>query len=156
MGDYNRSTREISIEYLPAETKQTLNEFIERYNLGSILDGVLLCVESTSEKIKKGLFAGPLPKLVKATVIITPLWLLEVLKVDDKPAYARAAQLRDITISDWEKDPMYAKMPDTGVHVTGMFLGTAESSSSFFGVGKDAAGEKFKEVLIKSAQDAKK
>lgn len=156
MGDYNRSTREISIEHLPAESKQALDEFIERYNLGPILNGSLLCVESTSEKIKKGLFAGPLPKLVKATVIITPLWLVEVLKIEDNPAFARAAQLRDITVSDWEKDPMYAKMPDTGVNVTGRFLDTAENSLSFIGVGKDAAGDKFKEVLIKSAQDGKK
>lgn len=156
MGDYNRTTREISIEYLPAEAKQALDEFIERYNLGPILDSTLLCVESTSEKIKKGLFAGPLPKLVKATIIITPLWLVEVLKIDDKPAFARAAQLRDIIVSDWEKDPMYTKMPDTGVHVTGRFLDTAESSSSFLGIGKDAAGDKFKAVLIEAAQNAKK
>ena len=47
-------------------------------------------------------------------------------------------------------------MPDTGVTVTRRFTDASESSSSFFGLGKDATGDKFKEIFIKAVQDAKK
>ena len=156
MGDYNRTTRELKLEDLSTEAKQAIEKYIELYNLGSILDDALICIEAASEKIKKGWFAGPGPKIVKNTVIITPRWLVEVIKADDQAAFVRSAQLRDITISDYEKDPFYAKMPDTGVQVTGRFTHASESSSSFIGLGKDTTGEKFKGMLIEAVQNAKK
>ncbi len=156
MGDYNRSTCEVTLANLSSETTDALNKHIELYNLGSILDDALICIEANSEKIKKGLFAGSGPKIVKNTLIITPRWLVQVIKVDDQAAFARSAQLRDLTISDYEKDPLYAKMPDSGVHVTGGFTGASEDSTSFIGLGKDATGEKLKRVLIEAVQNAKK
>ncbi|MBI3161269.1 MAG: hypothetical protein HYZ23_02105 [Chloroflexi bacterium] len=156
MGDYNRSTRETTIANLPSETTDALNKHIERYELGSILDDALICVEANSEKIKKGLFSGPGAKVVKSVIILTPRWLLEVVKADNDAAFARSAQLTDITISDYEKSPFYAKIPDTGVQVSGRYTDTSESSTSFIGLGKDAAGEKFKSMLIEAVQDAKK
>ena len=156
MGNYNRSTREVPFANLSSETMDAIKKHLELYNLGSILDDALICIESNHEKIKKGLFSGPGPKMLKVTVILTPRWVLEVHKSDNDAPFARSAQLKDITVSDWEKDPMYAKMPDTGVNVTGRFTDTSENSSSFFGLGKDAVGDKFKEIFIKAVQDAKK
>jgi len=156
MGDYNRSTREVTLANSSSETTDALNKHIELYNLGSILDDALICIEANSEKIKKGLFAGSGPKIVKNTLIITPHWLVQVIKVDDQAAFARSAQLRDLTISDYEKDSPYTKMPDSGVHVTGGFIGASEGSTSFIGLGKDATGEKFKKILIEAVQNAKK
>ena len=156
MGGYNRSTREMILANVSPDTMNVINKHLEQYNLGSILDDALICIESNHEKIKKGLFSGPGAKMLKVTVILTPRWVIEVYKSDNDVPFARSAQLKDITVSDWEKDPMYAKMPDTGVNVTGRFTDTSESSSSFFGLGKDAAGDKFKEIFIKAVQDAKK
>jgi len=156
MGGYNRSTREMILANVSPDTMNVINKHLEQYNLGSILDDALICIESNHEKIKKGMFSGPGAKMLKVTVILTPRWVIEVYKSDNDAPFARSAQLKDITVSDWEKDPMYAKMPDTGVNVTGRFTDTSESSSSFFGLGKDAAGDKFKEIFIKAVQDAKK
>jgi hypothetical protein len=128
---------------LSAETTDTLNKHIELYNLGSILDDILICIESNSEKIKKGLFSGPGAKIVKSVILLTPRWLLQIIKSDDEAAFARSAQLTDIVVIDYEKSPFYSKIPDTGVEVTGRFTDTSESSMSFIGLGKDAAG-KFK------------
>ncbi len=156
MGGYNRSTREMTLANVSPGTMNVINKHIEQYNLGSILDDALICIESNHEKIKKGMFSGPGAKMLKVTVILTPRWVIEVYKSDNDVPFARSAQLKDITVSDWEKDPMYAKMPDTGVTITRRFTDTSESSSSFFGLGKDAAGDKFKEIFIKAVQDAKK
>jgi hypothetical protein len=156
MSDYNRSTREVTLANLSPEITGALNKHIELYNLGSILDDVLICIEANSEKIKKGLFSGPGAKVVKSIIIITPRWLLQAIKSDDDAAFARSAQLTDIVVADYEKSPFYAKTPDTGIEVTGKFTDASENSMSFIGLGKDAAGEKFKKMLIEVVQNAKK
>jgi hypothetical protein len=156
MGDYTRSTREIKFENFSAETKNAINQHIELYNLGAILNETLICIESTSEKIKKGLFSGSGAKTVRCSLVLTPRWLIQVIKTDNDAAVTRSARLADIVVSDYEKSPFHAKIPDTGVEVSGRFTDTSESSTSFFGLGKDEAGEKFKTLLIEAVQTAKK
>jgi len=156
MGDYNRSTREVTLASLSSETMDAINKHIELYNLGPILDDASICIEGNSEKIKKGLFSGPGTKNVKVVVILTPRWLLQVVKADKESVFARSAQLADIVVSDYEKSLFYSKIPDSGVEITGRFTDTSESSSSFIGLGKDAAGEKFKAMLIQAVQNTKK
>jgi len=48
MGDYNRSTHEVTLANLSTETTGALNKHIELYNLGSILDDALICIEANS------------------------------------------------------------------------------------------------------------
>ena len=156
MGDYNRSTREVSLTGITSEAIEAFDKHIEFYNLGSIMDDALICVEANYEKIKKGLFAGPGPKSTLVTVILTPKWLLQVIKADADKAIARSALLTDITVTDYEKSPFYARIQDTGIEVTGKFTDTHESSTSFIGLGKDPAGEKFKAMIIEAVQNVKK
>jgi hypothetical protein len=156
MGDYNRSTRELRLNDLPPEFKAALDKHIELYSLGPILDDALVCVETTSEKIKKGLFAGAGAKVVKTVDIVTPRWLVQIIKSEDDAAFARSAQLTDIAVTDYEKSEFHAMIPDTGVNVSGRFTDAPENSSSFIGLGKDSAGERFKSMLIEAAQEAKK
>ena len=73
MGDYNRSTKEIAFGEIPASVMQSINTYIEKHNLGNILTNPVMCIVSTSEKIKKGLFGGgPGPKLLVQTVKLPP------------------------------------------------------------------------------------
>lgn len=156
MGDYNRSSRECKFEDLGQEMVSAVNTHLEKYNLGPILDDTLICIEVTSEKIKKGLFAGPGGRLVRVGMLLTPRWLVQVIKSDADAAFARSARLEDIVVTDYEKSPFYARIPDNGLEVTGRFTDTTENSSSFIGLGKDAAGEKFKQMILKAVQDGKK
>jgi hypothetical protein len=64
--------------------------------------------------------------------------------------------LTEITVTDHEKSPFYAKTPDTGIQMTGRFTDTSESSSLLIGLGKDTAGDTFKGMLMQSVQNAKK
>ncbi len=155
MGDYNRSTRELSLDTLSADVRIALQAHIEKHELGPVLNEVLSCTEALADKIKKGLFAGPGPRTSSSTLVLTPRWLFEVLRLDSQPLYVRSARLADVIVTDYEKSPFYARIPDSGVEVTGLFTDTAERTSSFIGLGKDPAGEKFKSALIHAVQQAK-
>jgi len=154
MGDFNRSTKEISLDQIAPDVMQAINAYIEKYNLGDILSDVSYCIVSTSEKIKKGLFSGPGPKLFIQTAILTNRWLILADQADKNPILVRTMQLREITIEDYEKSSFYAMLPDTGLHVEGMF--GPEKGTFFLPLGKDAAGDAFKEAIIRLVQEAKK
>jgi hypothetical protein len=47
-------------------------------------------------------------------------------------------------------------IPDSGINVTGKFTDMSENLSAFLGLEDNAAGNKFKEIVIQAAQDAKK
>lgn len=156
MGDYNRSTKEISFESISPDVMQAVNKYIETHTLGDILKGVKLCIISNNEKIKKGLFSGPGAKSLVQVAVLTDRWLILADRVDQNAIYIKSMQLRDITVEDYEKSSFYKMIPDTGMNVTGIFTDASEKGTIFLPLGKDAAGEKFKEALIEAAQDAKK
>jgi hypothetical protein len=155
MADYNRTSRECNFEQLGPEIIAAINSHLEKYELGPILNDALMCIEVKSDKIKKGLFAGPGPKLTEVVLLLTPHWLVQTIKIENQPIITRSARLEDITVSDYEKSPFYARLPDHGVEVSGRFTDTNENSTSFVGLGMDAAGTKFKEMFIKAVREAK-
>jgi len=155
MGDYNRVSRECKFEELGQEIVAAVNMHIEKYNLGRILGDALVCIEVKSDKTKKGIFATPGPKFTHIGLILTRRWLVQTIKVDKGKMIARSARLEDITVSDYEKNPYFQQFPDNGVEVTGRFTDASESSTSFIGLGKDLAGEKFKELFFRAVQDTK-
>lgn len=156
MGDYNRFTKEIAFSEIPINVIQSVQTYIEKHNLGDILANPLMCIISTSEKIKKGLFGGSGPKLLTQTVILTDRWLILADNVDQNALYIKSMQLRDITVEDYERSSFYKMIPDTGMNVNGLFTDASEVGSIFLPLGKDEAGEKFKSALIETAQKAKK
>lgn len=158
MGDYNRSTKEIAFGDIPANVIQSINTYVEKHNLGDILANPLMCIVSTSEKIKKGLFGGggPGPKLLIQTAILNNRWLILADNVDQNTLYIKSMQLRDITVEDYEKSSFYKMIPDTGMNVNGQFTDASELGSIFVPLGKDEAGNQFKVKLMEAVQSAKK
>lgn len=157
MGDYNRSTKEISFEEISSDVMQAINKYIETRNLGDILKDATQCIISNNEKIKKGLFGGgPGPKSLVQVAVLTSRWLILADRVDQNAIYIKSMQLKDIVVEDYEKSSFYKMIPDMGMNINGIFTDASEKGTIFLPLGKDAAGDKFKETLIKSAQDAKK
>lgn len=157
MGDYNRSTKEISFEEISPDVMQAINKYVETRNLGDILKGTSQCIISNNEKIKKGLFGGgPGPKSLVQVAVLTNRWLILADRVDQNAIYIKSMQLKDIVVEDYEESGFYKMIPDTGMNINGIFTDASEKGTIFLPLGKDAAGEKFKDALIKSAQDAKK
>ncbi|KAA0284646.1 MAG: hypothetical protein EDM79_01855, partial [Chloroflexi bacterium] len=141
---------------IPANVINSIRAYIEKYTLGDILANPVMCVVSTSEKIKKGLFGGgPGPKLLIQTAILTDRWLILADNVDQNALYIKSMQLREITVEDYEKSSFHAMIPDTGMNVNGRFTDASENGTIFLPLGKDAAGEKFKSALIEAVQRAK-
>lgn len=156
MGDYNRSTKEIAFGEIPTNVIKSVQTYIEKHNLGDILASPIMCIVSTSEKIKKGLFGGgPGPKLLIQTAIITNRWLILADNVDQNALYIKSMQLRDITVEDYEKSSFYKMIPDTGMTVNGRFTDASEAGSIFVPLGKDEAGDRFKVQIIEAVQKAK-
>jgi hypothetical protein len=155
MSDWKRTTKEIPFESLPSEMVSAVHRHIEQYNLGPILSEVLMCIQSDSEKRRKGLFGKT--EIVQMGAVVTPRWLLwSVTGSKTRGVTALSAQLTDLSIQDYAQTPFAKMVPDSGIQVSGMFTDASESVSAFIGLEENDAGNKFKEVVIRTAQDAKK
>jgi hypothetical protein len=154
MSDWTRSTKEIPFERFPPHMISAINQHIERYNLGLILFDSLMSIQTDSEKAKKGLFGKA--ETVQVGALVTPRWLVWAIQGTNAQTTALSAQLINITIQDYAQTSFARMIPDSGVEVSGIFTAASEGVSVFIGLEANAAGNKFKETLMKAAQDAKK
>ena len=154
MSDWKRSTKEIPFEGLPLEMATAINQQIEQYQLGPILSDSLVCIQTNSEKVKKGLFGKA--ETLQVGAMVTPRWLLWAIHGTDKQVAVLSAQLINITVQDYAQTSLAKMIPDSGIEVNGIFTDAGESVSAFIGLEENAAGNQFKEAIIKAAQDAKK
>jgi hypothetical protein len=152
--DWKRLTKEIPFEALPLELISAINKHIEQYNLGPILSDALMCVQTDSEKVKKGLLGSA--ETVRAGVIVTSRWLVWAVNGTKTQTAVLSAQLRNVTVQDYAQTPFVKMIPDTGIQVNGIFTDGNENASAFIGLDEGQAGKKFRDVVIRAAQDAKK
>jgi hypothetical protein len=153
MSDWKRTTREVAFEQFSEDVKTEIQRHIRLYNLGEILEDALICIETDSEKPKKGLFGSA--ESVRQCAIVTPHWLVWSVR-DQKSLAALSALLRDIVLQDYGDTPLAKMLPDSGIQVTGKFTDVSENASAFLGLEANAVGEKFKDVVIRAVQYAKK
>ena len=154
MSDWKRSTNEISFENLPAQMVKAINQHIEHYNLGPILLNKLMCIQTDSEKGKKGWFGKA--EIVQVGAVLTPHWLVWAILGMNTQMAVLSAQLSSLTVQDYGQTSFAKLIPDSGIEVSGMFTNASESASAFIGLEENAAGNRFKETIIKAVQDAKK
>jgi len=161
MGDWNRVSKECTLENLKPENMAAIRKHIETYNLGSILDDYLLCIETTSEKKKKGLFGGGGDSQVIVSAIVTPRWLIWAVAGNKSGIGTLSTQHSDAVVTDYAKSDFYKMVPDNGVQVTATFTGTfagspTEKGTMFIPFGDEPVTQNFKETVIRAAQEAKK
>lgn len=154
MSDWKRMTREVPFESLPSEIVSAIRGHIEQYNLGSILADALMCIQTDSEKVKKGLFGKT--EIVQMAAVVTPRWLVWSVDQPTTEAAVLSAQLIHVTVQDYSQTPFAQMVPDSGVQVNGIFTDASESASAFIGLDEGSAGQRFRQLLIKAAADAKK
>jgi hypothetical protein len=68
----------------------------------------------------------------------------------------QSAQLVNITVQDYGHTSFAKMIPDSGAEVSGLFTDAHESVSAFLGLEENTTGNKFREILISAAQEAKK
>ena len=154
MSDWKRSTIELPLEYLPEVVMSAIHQHIERHNLGSILDETLMCIQTDSVQVKKSLFGKT--KTVQVSALLTPRWLVEAIQENMMQPVVFSAQLINLTVQDYSQTSFAKMIPDSGLEVSGWFTDSGESASAFIGLDDGIAAKKFKEIVIKTVQDAKK
>ncbi len=154
MSEWKRRTKEVPFDGLPTEIASAIQRHIEQYNLGPILSDALMCVLTDSEKSKKGMFGKT--ESVQMAGIATPRWLVWALDQPNANPTVLSAQLIHVTVQDYAQTPFAKMVSDSGVEVSGMFTDASEAASAFIGLEENAAGQRFRQVLIKAAADAKK
>ena len=161
MSDWTRSTREITVETIQPEMATAIQEHIESYNLGPILKTSLMCVETTSEKKKKGLFAGGGIRTTLSVCIVTPEWLIISIRTDKDGVGILTVQLKDSVIIDYANSPAFKLIPDSGLEVSGTFTGRVGMNSdqritSFIPLGSEHAARTFRDTLFQAYQKTRK
>ena len=131
-----------------------IHEHIKIYNLGNILSEVLICVQNDSEKAKRGLFGST--ETNQTDVVLTPCWLIWALIGSKTPVSVLSALLQDVVIQDYADTALAKMVPDLGIEVNGKFTDMVENTSAFIGLENNAAGKKFKDLVISTVQDVKK
>jgi hypothetical protein len=99
MSEWKRSTREVAFENLTPEIIAAVQKHIEQYNLGPILSDVLMCIQTDSEKVKRGLFGRA--ETVYTGAIVTPHWLMWATGITKMKTAVLCAQLKDVVIQDY-------------------------------------------------------
>jgi hypothetical protein len=154
MSEWKRKTKEVPLENLPSDVAAAVQQHVEQYNLGPVLSDALMCIQTDSEKDKKGLLGKT--ENVQMVAIVTPRWLVWSIDQPDKKLAVLSAQLIHVTVQDYAQTQFAKMVPDSGVEVSGMFTDASESASAFIGLDEGTAGQRFRQTLIKAAADAKK
>jgi hypothetical protein len=154
MSDWKRTTKEVPIEGLQPEMVTAIQRHLEQYNLGSVLSDVTMCVQTDSEKVKKGLFRSA--ETVSMGIVVTPRWLVWAISGTKTQIAVLSAQLRDLVVQDYAQTQFAKMIPDMGLQVSGRFTDASENISAFIGADDSPAGKKFKEIVIQAVQDSKK
>ena len=154
MSDWKRMTREVSTENLMPEMVVAVKKHIEQYNLGRLLSDAIICIQTVSEKTKKGLFGGG--ETVYTGAVVTPRWVIWVTSGTKTKPTVFSAQLNDLVVQDYAQTQFAKMLPDSGINVTGKFTDVAENITAFIGLDESTSASKFKETVIKAVQDAKK
>jgi hypothetical protein len=154
MSDWKRLTKEVSVAGLRPEMVEAINHHIDRYNLGPILADVLMCIQTDSEKIKKGLFGGG--EIAYTGAVVTPHWLIWAVSGTKAKTAVLSALLSDVVVQDYSQSSFAKLIPDTGLNVSGKFTDVSENGSAFIGLDDGAPAGRFKDLVIKSVQKAKK
>jgi hypothetical protein len=160
MGEWNRTTRQCTLEGISPELHAAIQAHIESYNLGSILSDYRMCIETASQKKKKGFF-GKGDQSVLAAAILTSTWLVWAVRGDRSGTAALSARLDELVVADYAASPGYKLLPDSGIELTGVFTGRVgmegnQRVSMFIGLGEEPAALEFKETLFRALQNMKK
>ncbi len=148
MGDYNRTTRECSLQQMRPELSDAIRSFITSHELGDIEFEILMAVETTNENKKKGGLFGGLRGGDKEPVhyvgaLVTPAWLIWAKYSLKSGDVVSAAKLKDIEVSDFHSDTK----EDTGLDLFGFVNQSPDRVRSFIGLGNGPSSNKFRETV---------
>jgi hypothetical protein len=150
MSDYNRTTRECSVNQLHPELRQAIQRYFEEHQLGDVETETLLCCETLSEKKNFGGLASLLKDELDTTIhtgmLLTSQWLIWVRKGDTPNTVVNAANLKEIQVKS------YASMlaQDNGLEIFGYIGDSKGRIQGYVGMGAELAAQKFCDEVAKA------
>ncbi len=156
MREYQRSTKECRLGELRPELVAAIRGYLEKHldkdEIGGFEGEIVLCAETTSERLKKRLMGGG-DKIRQTALVLTPNLLIWSTTDQKQGPATMAVRLKDADIKDF-KSPL-PQIEDSGLEVVGFPLGATERVSAFIGLGSEAAAQKVRETIQAMARQAK-
>jgi hypothetical protein len=151
MSDYTRTTRACAPAQLKPELLQALRDYAAQHGLGNLEADATLCVETHSEKKKKGLFGrlggGDPDPFHDTALLLTPAWLVWARRGPKSGVVVSAARLRGATVTAFASK----LIPDSGLEVATPVPGQAEPVVAFVPLGPDMAASITEQVRAAAA-----
>jgi len=153
--DWRRDTRICPTIDLQQDLLSAIRTLMEQKGLGPVEAQALVCFETLSERLGKPSMmerlSGAGHKSLTQAVIITPTRLVWAQRPGDDEAQASSELLARLDVSDYEKSPTAALMPDHGLEVMGIPATDGRVGTLFFGLGEgpdaDHARRVFKDAV---------
>ena len=150
MSEWKRTTRECTLDSIKPELSAAIRAHVEKYNLGDILSAPVMCIETISDKPKKGLFGSAETNYTGA--VLTKGWLIWATFGTKAGMGVLSGRLNQVTVQDYAKSDFAKMVPDTGINIHGLYTDMSEAASAFIGLEENTAGRKFRETVIASVQ----
>lgn len=146
MREYRRTTRECSVAELHPELMKAVREYAGKQNLGDIESEAIICCETTSERLKKGLlsrFFGDPDDFHHTAMLLTPVLLIWGTTGKRRGTSIVSARLADIEVRDYDS----SLIEDSGLDIFGFLNQSPERGQAFIGLGEGEAAERFRRAL---------
>lgn len=150
MGDYNRSTKECTLQTMHPRLATAIRIFCETKELGDIEQAAIVCIETTNQKKKDGLLGGA-AQVQSVGAVLTPTFLVWAISEAKGGTSVIAAKLREIEAREYKSD----RLPDTGLDIFGFINDAPERVSVFIGLGSEPAAQRFSEAVRLAVAQAK-
>jgi hypothetical protein len=152
MSAYLRTTRACAPAQLKPELLQAICAYAGQHTLGNIEAESTLCVETHSEKKRKGFFAslagGDPDAFHDTALLLTPAWLIWARSGPKGGTAVSAARLRDAQVSSFDSK----LIPDSGLEVQTAVAGEAEPVVAFIPLGPESAAAITEQVMAAVAK----
>jgi len=143
MSEFNRTTRECSVNQLHSEIFQALKNYFKDKNLGILETEAALCCETISTKNRAGglfsLMSPSIDSTIHTGMVLTSEWLIWVRSGDASGTVLSAANLKNISVSIYKS--MFVN--DTGLEIVGYIGDSKLVVRGYVGMGSEAATQKF-------------
>jgi len=143
MSEYNRTTRECSVNQLQPEVFHALKTYFHEKNLGDVEVETVLCCETISTKKHAGGLFSQLSPAVDTTIytgaILTSEWLIWVRSGDTSGTMLSAANLNNIIVNTYKS--MFVN--DSGLEIIGYIGDSKLVVKGYVGMGPEPAMQKF-------------
>lgn len=146
MREYQRTTRECSVAELRPELAKAIREYAVKHDLGDVEAELIICCETTSERLKKGLLSrlfGDPDALHHTAMLLTPGLLIWGTTGDRRGTSIVSARLADIEVRDYDS----SLIEDSGLDIFGFLNQSSERVHAFIGLGEGEAAERFRRAL---------